>query len=237
MVGADLRNLANEAALSAARRGAEAVSMSDFSQAIEKILLGTERKLLLTKQDRERIAYHESGHAVLGLIQPGADPVRKVTIVPRGQSLGVTLQSPVDDKFNYSEAYLRGRITGALGGRAAEQVVYGDVTTGAESDIQQVTRIAREMVTRWGMSSKVGPLSYSDNTDGARFPGERPYSDATAKLIDEEVIRITDECLRAATEQLTEHRSALDALAKALLEHDSLDEKQIIEVTKLSPTA
>jgi cell division protease FtsH len=237
MVGADLRNLANEAALSAAARGAEAVSMSDFSQAIEKILLGTERKLLLNKQDRERIAYHESGHAVLGLIQPGADPVRKVTIVPRGQSLGVTLQSPVDDKFNYSEAYLRGRITGALGGRAAEQVVYGDVTTGAESDIQQVTRIAREMVTRWGMSSKVGPLSYSDNADGARFPGERPFSDATAELIDEEVKRIADECLRQATEQLTEHRGALDALAKALLEHDSLDEKQILEVTRLSPTA
>jgi cell division protease FtsH len=149
--------------------------------------------------------------------------------------LGVTLQSPVDDKFNYSEEYLRGRITGALGGRAAEQVVYGDVTTGAESDIQQVTRIAREMVTRWGMSAKVGPLSYSENGDGARFPAERPYSDATAKVIDEEVQRIADECLVRATEQLTEHRSALDALASALLEHDSLDEKQIIEVTRLPP--
>jgi cell division protease FtsH len=235
MVGADLRNLANEAALSAARRGADKVSTADFSQAIEKILLGTERKLLLNKQDRERIAYHESGHALLGLIQPGADPVRKVTIVPRGQSLGVTLQSPVDDKFNYSEEYLRGRITGALGGRAAEQVVYGDVTTGAESDIQQVTRIAREMVTRWGMSPKVGPLSYSENGDGVRFSAERPYSDATAKVIDEEVQRIADECLVRATEQLTEHRPALDALAVALLEHDSLDEKQIIEVTKLPP--
>ncbi len=237
MVGADLRNLANEAALSAARRGGDAVSMADFSQAIDKILLGTERKLLLSKQDRERIAYHESGHAVLGLIQPGADPVRKVTIVPRGQSLGVTLQSPVDDKFNYSESYLRGRITGALGGRAAEQVVYGDITTGAESDIQQVSRIAREMVTRWGMSTRVGPLSFSDDgADGARLPGERPYSDATARLIDEEVKQIADECLRHATEQLTQHRGALDALAAALLENDSLDEKQILEVTKLSST-
>jgi len=238
MVGADLRNLANEAALSAARRGGDKVSMSDFSQAIDKILLGTERKLLLSKQDRERIAYHESGHAVLGLIQPGADPVRKVTIVPRGQSLGVTLQSPVDDKFNYSESYLRGRITGALGGRAAEQVVFGDITTGAESDIRQVSRLAREMVTRWGMSSRVGPLSFSDDgADGARFPGERPYSDATARLIDEEVKRIADECLLQATEQLTQHRGALDALAAALLENDSLDEKQILDVTRLSPTS
>src|SRR5207244_2365279 len=167
MVGAELHNLVNEAALPAARQGESLVTTADFTDAIEKTLLGSERKLMLSPLDRERIAYHESGHAVLGLLIPGADPVRKVTIIPRGQSLGVTVQSPVDDRFNYGEDYLRGRITGALGGRAAEQLVYGIVTTGAENDLQQVTRIAHEMVVRWGMSPKVGPLNYSENPDGA----------------------------------------------------------------------
>jgi cell division protease FtsH len=234
MVGADLRNLVNEAALRAARQGESKVTMADFIDAMEKTLLGSERKLMLTPLDRERIAYHESGHAVLGLLIPGADPVRKVTIIPRGQSLGVTVQSPVDDRFNYGEDYLRGRITGALGGRAAEQLVYGIVTTGAENDLQQVTRIAHEMVVRWGMSPKVGPLNYSDNPDGAGpLAVQRPYGEATAKLIDDEVKRIADECLHRATRLLEEHRDKLEALAKALLEHDSLNEAEILEVTGL----
>src|SRR5262249_19568518 len=125
LVGADLRNLVNEAALAAARKGESAVTMADFSDAIERTLLGTERKILLSDKDRERIAYHESGHTLLGLLVPGADPVKKVTIIPRGQALGVTLQSPIDDRFNYGEDYLRARIIGALGGRAAEKLVYG----------------------------------------------------------------------------------------------------------------
>jgi cell division protease FtsH len=234
MVGADLRNLVNEAALRAARQGESKVTMADFIDAMEKTLLGSERKLMLTPLDRERIAYHESGHAVLGLLIPGADPVRKVTIIPRGQSLGVTVQSPVDDRFNYGEDYLRGRITGALGGRAAEQLVYGIVTTGAENDLQQVTRIAHEMVARWGMSPRVGPLNYSDNADGAGpLAVQRPYSEATAKLIDDEVKRIADECLHRATRLLEEHRDKLEALARALLEHDSLNEAEILEVTGL----
>ncbi len=235
MVGADLRNLANEAALAAARRDAQVVNQIDFTDALVKVELGSERKLSLTRIDRERIAYHESGHALLGLLQPGADPVRRVSIIPRGQSLGVTVQSPVDDRFSYGEDYLRGRITGALGGRAAEELVYGVVTTGAESDLRQVTAIARQMVVRYGMSPKVGVLSLADDVDG---PGQplglsRPYSEETAALVDEEVRRICEECLHQASALLASNRDKLDALVKALLEHDTLGEAEILAVTGL----
>jgi cell division protease FtsH len=233
-VGADLRNLVNEAALYAARRGSSVVTMADFTESIEKTLLGPERNILLSPLDRERIAYHESGHALLGLLIPGADPVRKVTIIPRGMALGVTVQSPIDDRFNYGEDYLRARIVGALGGRAAESIVYGVVTTGAENDLQQVTRIAHEMVVRWGMSSLVGPLNYASE-DGNAF--QKPYSDSTAKLIDDEVKRIADECFLEACRLLEQNRGKLDDLAHALLESDSLNEKQILEVTGLTPPA
>src|SRR5437016_1132787 len=236
LVGADLRNLANEAALGAARSGAANVTMKDFLDAIEKTLLGAERKLMLSDIDRERIAYHESGHALLGLLVPGADPVKKVTIIPRGQALGVTLQSPIDDRFNYGEDYMRARMVGALGGRAAEHLVYGVVTTGAENDLQQVTRIAHEMVARWGMSPKVGPLNYTADGDGSVFQ-QRPYSEATAQLIDDEVRRIAEECLADAEKLLTEHRSQLDALAHSLLKNDSLDEAEILKVTGIKPAA
>ena len=233
LVGADLKNLVNEAALAAARKGESSVSMVDFADAIEKTLLGSERKILLSEADRERIAYHESGHALLGLVVPGADPVKKVTIIPRGQALGVTLQSPIDDRFNYGEDYLRARMVGALGGRAAERLVYGIVTTGAENDLQQVTRIAREMVIRWGMSPKVGPLNLTDGQGDGLLGPQRPYGEATATLIDEEVRRIAEESQADAERLLAEHRSQLDALAKSLLMNDSLDEQQILDVTGL----
>src|SRR6267143_1684270 len=167
LVGADLRNLVNEAALGAARKGETVVTSADFYEAIDRILLGTERHLMLSQQDRERIAYHESGNALLGLLVPGADPVRKVTIIPHGGALGVTVQSPIDDRFNYGEDYIRARIIGALGGRAAEQLIYGVVSTGAANDLQQVTMIAREMVVRWGMSSKIGPLAFAEDGENA----------------------------------------------------------------------
>ena len=236
MVGADLRNLVNEAALLAARRNRDAVAMEDFTESIEKVLLGAERKIMLTPEDRERIAYHEGGHALLGLLVPGADPVRKVTIVPRGRALGVTVQSPVDDRFNYSEEYLRARITGALGGRAAEQLVYGVVTTGAENDLQQVTMIAREMVVRWGMSPKVGPLNFGDG-DGAGPFGlqQRQFSETTGALIDAEIKRIVEECLTEAQRLLAGNRPKLDALARALLSEESLEEAEILRVTGLPP--
>jgi cell division protease FtsH len=236
MVGADLRNLVNEAALTAARRGRDAVAMDDFSDAIEKVLLGAERKIMMSPKDRERVAYHEAGHALLGLLVPGADPVRKVTIVPRGRALGVTVQSPVDDRFNYAEDYLRARIVGALGGRAAEQLVYGVVTTGAENDLQQVTMIAREMVTRWGMSPRVGPLNLGTEDGSNPFAAQqKPYSETTAALIDAEIKRIVEECFTEARRLLGENRGRLDALANALLAEESLDEAAILRVTGLTP--
>jgi cell division protease FtsH len=238
MVGADLRNLVNEAALLAARKDRDSVTMEDFTESIEKVLLGAERKLMMSQQDRERVAYHEAGHALLGLLLPGADPVRKVTIVPRGRALGVTVQSPVDDRFNYSEEYLRARIAGALGGRAAEQLVYGMVTTGAENDLQQVTMIAREMVVRWGMSPRVGPLNLGSD-DGASPLGiaQRPFSESTAALVDAEIKRIVEECLAEAQRLLAENRERLEALAAALLAEESLDEAEILRVTGLPPKA
>ena len=233
LVGADLRNLANEAALGAARKGQTVVSPEDFYEAIDRILLGTQRNLLLTQADRERIAYHESGHAVLGLLVPGADPVRKVTIIPHGGALGVTISRPVDDRFNYGEDYLRARIIGALGGRAAEQLIYGTVSTGAANDLQQVTNIAHEMVVRWGMSPKIGPVAFAEDGSGTGMGLSRPYSEATARDVDTEVKRIADECFTEAMRLLTEQRPKLEALTKALLKDDSLDEDEILKVTGL----
>jgi cell division protease FtsH len=232
LVGADLRNLVNEAALSAARKAETFVTSADFYEAIDRLLLGTERHLMLSPVDRERIAYHESGHALLGLLVAGADPVRKVTIIPHGGSLGVTVQSPIDDRFNYGEDYLRARIIGALGGRAAEQLIYGVVSTGAANDLQQVTMIAHEMVVRWGMSATIGPLAFSEDGQGG-FSAVRPYSEATAREVDLEVKRIADECFTEAMKLLTDNRSRLDALSKALLAEDSLGEDQILTVTGL----
>jgi cell division protease FtsH len=237
LVGADLKNLANEAALSAARKGETTVSSNDFYQAIDRVLLGTERHLMLTPTDRERIAYHESGHALLGLLVPGADPVRKVTIIPHGGALGVTIQRPVDERFNYGEDYVRARIVGALGGRAAEQLVYSTVSTGAASDLQQVTAIAHEMVVRWGMSPKIGPLAFRDEGSGDGLGLSRPYSEATAREVDTEVKRIADECFAEALRLLTEHRAQLEALTQALLKEDSLGEEQILAVTGLQAAA
>ncbi|MGH7611667.1 MAG: ATP-dependent zinc metalloprotease FtsH [Candidatus Dormibacteria bacterium] len=237
LVGAELRNLVNEAALLAARRERPAVTQVDFSDALEKVLLGAARRIVLSEEDRRRTACHESGHALLGLLVPEADPVRRVSIVPRGRALGVTVQSPVDDRQNYPEDYLRARIVGALGGRAAEQLVYGVVTTGAENDLQQVTLIARQMVIHWGMSPKVGPLNLADNGDSqGLLPAQRPYSEATAEVIDAEIRRIVEECFDEATRLLGENRARLESLVEALLREESLDEEQVLEVTGLPGT-
>lgn len=237
VTGADIRNLANEAALLAAKRNQDKVHHADFVDALEKIILGPERPIVLSKADRERIAYHEGGHAILGLVVPGADPVHRVTIVPRGMALGVTYQRPQDDRYNYPEAYLRARITGILGGRAAEEVVYGTRTTGAESDIEQATSLARQMVTRWGMSDRLGmvELAPRQNQWTGGFGGARQHSEQTAALVDEEIARIIHECHEEAIALLREHRGALDALAAALVEREALDEKEILEVTGLPP--
>ena len=225
MVGADLANLVNEAALLAARRGHESVQYGDFTDALERIVLGAERKVLISPDDRRRIAYHEGGHAVVGMLTPGADPVRKVSIIPRGQALGVTLSTPDDDRVNYSEQELRAKIRVSVGGRVAEELVFGDATTGAESDIQQVTRIARGMVERWGMSEKVGFLTVMpQNGQSPLLPGAEPVSEATQELIDAEVRRIVDEEIEAVEELLADNRERLDSLAEALLERETLDE-------------
>ena len=236
--GADLKNLVNEAALLAARRNRKEVSQSDFSDALEKIVLGPERPLILSGEDRERIAYHESGHAILGLVVPGADPVHRVSIVPRGQALGVTYQRPNTDRYNYPEAYLRARIIGMLGGRAAEEIIYGTKTTGAENDIEQATGIARNMVTRWGMSEKVGMVQLAPRQNQylgtmAGYGSEKPFSEEMARIVDDEVRRIINECHDQAKKLLNEHRAALDALVHALLDKETLDEEEILRVTGL----
>ncbi len=224
MTGAELANLANEAALLAVKREQKAVTRSDLSDALEKVQLGAERPLVMPADERRRTAYHESGHALLGMLQPGADPVRKITIVPRGRALGVTLSTPDSDKYAYTEDYLRGRIIGALGGMAAEQVVFGVVTTGAESDLEQVTNIARGMAGRWGMSALVGRLT--------AIPGDAQQAyglsaaPATLDTVDAEMRRIVDECYEKAVRLLGEHRDQLDALAAALLENETLEEAE-----------
>jgi cell division protease FtsH len=201
MVGADLANLANEAALLAARRRHEQVHPEDFTDALEKIVLGAPRGIVLSDEERRRTAYHESGHALVGMLTPGADPVRKVSIIPRGMALGVTLSAPDADRSNYDKDYLLGRIRVALGGRVAEEVVYGSITTGAESDIQQLTGIARGMVGRWGMSEAIGPVAVlPSEAQNPLLPGVQETSDTTQQLVDAEVRRIVEEAHVAVTQ-------------------------------------
>jgi cell division protease FtsH len=224
MVGADLANLCNEAALLAARRDHHAVQMADFTEALEKIMLGAPRGIVLSPEDRERTAYHESGHALVGMLTREADPVRKVSIIPRGMALGVTLSTPDSDRVSYSEEDLEAKIKVALGGRVAEEIVYEKITTGAESDIQQLTQIARQMVGRWGMSEKVGPVAVlpSDGA-GPLLPGVREVSPQMEWLIDQEVRRVVDDAREVVTHLLSNHRDQLDSLAHALLGAETLD--------------
>jgi cell division protease FtsH len=224
MVGADLANLANEAALLAARRGHEKVQTSDFTDSLEKILLGSPRGILLSPADRERTAYHESGHALVGMLTPGADPVRKVSIIPRGMALGVTLSTPDSDRVSYSRDDLETKIEVALGGRVAEEVVYDSITSGAESDIQQLTQIARQMVGRWGMSDAVGPIAVlPSDGQSVLLPGASETSAETQRLVDEEVRRLVDHAHDEVTRMLTDHRDQLESLAQALLKAETLD--------------
>jgi cell division protease FtsH len=231
MVGADLANLVNEAALLAARRNLERVTQQCFEESLDKIIIGAERPLVLNEQDLRVVAYHEGGHALVALLTPDADPVTKVTIVPRGQALGVTQQTPLDDRYNYSREYLMGRIMVALGGRAAEEIALGSITTGAENDLQVVTGIARQMVTRWGMSSRVGTISFSDRQSpfmaGGDFGGGREYSEETAALIDQEVKSIVESSYDHTKQLLADHHTALDRIAQELRKHESLNAGQL----------
>ena len=225
MVGAELANLINEAALQAARRDHTAVQQADFSDALERIVLGSERRIVLSADERRRTAYHEAGHALLGMLTPGADPVRKISIVPRGHALGVTFQSPDADRYSYSASYLRGRIAGMLAGRAAEELIYDDVTTGAENDLEQATGIAKQMVGRWGMSEKVGLMTVLPDPRREQplgFGGDGT-SPATQELIETEARHILDQGHDQALATLRANRHRLDALVGTLLRTETLD--------------
>jgi cell division protease FtsH len=199
------------------------VFQRDLLDALEKVQLGTARNVVISEEERRRTAYHEAGHALIGMLQPGADTVRKVSIIPRGRALGVTLATPESDRYGYDANYLRGRIIGALGGMAAEQEVFNVVTTGAENDLEVVTRIARSMVGRWGMSDRIGTQSVLPADGDPRMAG---MSDALLDAVDEEVRRITDECYAEARRLLRDNRPKLDAIVTQLLARETLDEAE-----------
>ncbi len=237
MVGADLANLVNEAALIAARHRLEQVTQSCFEEALDRILMGAERPLVLSEEERRVIAYHEGGHTLVAMLTPGADPVHKVTIVPHGQALGATQMMPIDDRHNYPRTYLLARLAVGLGGRVAEELETGEITTGAENDLQEVTELAREMVTRWGMSPRIGTVFLGGEQEVflGREVGLRErqsYSEQTAALIDEEVQQLIAERYQYVQHLLSGHLEELERVAHALLERESLDEQQLQQLVK-----
>jgi cell division protease FtsH len=239
MSGADLANLVNEAALHAVRRGAKEIGMDDFENARDRVLMGQRREsLALSDDEKERVAYHEGGHAVLAYVLPNADPLHKVTIIPSGMALGVTQQLPLEEKHIYGIDYIADSLCVRMGGRVAEQVIFGDLSTGASNDLVGNTELARKMVREWGMSDRVGPMAWG--AQGMVFLGEdimqsgRDYSDETSRVIDEEVESILRVQEERATDYLSRHRTGLDAVAAALLEHETIDGA---EVKRLVDTA
>jgi cell division protease FtsH len=230
--GADLENMVNEAALLAARGDKSKIEMNDFEEAKDKVLMGTERKSMLITEEEKRItAYHESGHALVAMLTPGTDPIHKVTIIPRGRSLGLTQQLPIDDRYNYSKDYLVKKISILLGGRVAEELVLEQQSTGAKQDIEQSTELARKMVCEWGMSEKLGPLTFGQKEEqiflGREIAQHRDYSEKTAQEIDKEVKSIITECYARTNVILTENMKLLHKLAETLLEKEVLDSHQI----------
>lgn len=225
MVGADLANLVNEAALLAARRDAKAVENEDLARALDRLVLGSERRIVMSDADRARTAFHESGHALVGMLTPGADPVRKVSIIPHGKTLGVTLAAPIADRFSYDAAYLRGKLDVLHAGQAAEALMCdGDVSTGAENDLREATEIARHMAGSWGMSERFGTMTVLHDDDQAiAYPSSVETSEDTRRVLDEEVRRMLRESRARAEELLRAHRASLQQLAAALLVHETLD--------------
>ena len=232
--GADLANLANEAALRAARTNRDTVTQEDFEEALNSILLGTRQPGLTNVDERRLVAYHEGGHAIVARLTPGADPVHRVTIVPHGQALGVTEQRPDEDRRNYPRDYLMGRLAVQLGGRAAEEVVFGQPTTGAESDLKAATSLARRMVGLWGMTDEVGPVSYGVGETqpflGRELAAPREYAEATAARIDDAVAEIITTARDQATAIILTARPALDALADELVAHEMVDSRRLDEI-------
>ena len=232
LVGADLANLVNEAALLAARKRKKSVDMEDFEDAKDKVMMGIQRKsVILSDEEKKVTAYHESGHTLVATMTPGADPIHKVTIIPRGQALGITSQIPIDEKHNYSKDYIEGRLAILLGGRAAEQLIFNELTTGAGDDIEKATNIARKMVCEWGMSDVLGPMTFGKKNEeiflGREIQSHRDYSESTARMIDEEVVRIIRKAQRSAATILEKNVPILHIMANGLLKYETLDSKDI----------
>jgi len=230
--GADLANLVNEAALLAARRNQKFVLMADFESSKDKVLMGAERKsMIITEEEKRLTAFHEAGHALVAALLPHTDPLHKVTIIPRGMALGLTQQLPTEEKHNYTKEQLQSRIAVCMGGRIAEDLVFGEISTGAQNDIEQATEMARKMVCEWGMSETLGPLTYGKKEEqiflGKEFNRHQDYSEATALKIDAEIKRIVTEQYERAQRTLTESREILNRVAEALLEHEVLDAEQL----------
>lgn len=234
LTGADIRNIVNEAALWAARNDKKSVDMDDFGHARDKVLMGAKREEVLQEDEKRKTAHHEAGHTVVAWLLPGADPVHKVTIIPRGRSLGATHMMPDEDRLSVSEGQLRDNLVVLLGGRAAELLVYDETTVGAENDLERATGLARRMVTHWGMSQRLGPVSYKLSEEdpflGREIHQQRQFSEHTMELIDEEVAKLLHASAEQAAEILKEHRDKLDALADALLEDEELDDKEITDL-------
>ena len=238
--GADLANLVNESALLAARLDKKIVEMIDFENAKDKVLMGVERRsMIISDEEKKTIAYHEAGHALVADLLPGADPLHKVTIIPRGRALGLTQQLPTDDKYNYSREYLIDRITILLGGRTAEEVVFQQRTTGAGDDLEKATEMARKMVCEWGMSDKMGPLTFGKSEEhiflGREMSRAKDYSEDTAILIDSEIKRIVTDCAGRARQMIETNLEKLHTLARALLERESLDGEEIARLLRVPP--
>ena len=232
LVGADLANLVNEAALLAARKKKKSVDMDDFDEAKDKVMIGIQRKsVILSDAEKKVTAYHESGHAVVAALTSGADPIHKVTIIPRGRALGVTMQLPIDEKHTYSKDYIEGRLAILLGGRAAETMIFSELTTGAGNDIEQASGIARKMVCEWGMSEDLGPMTFGKKNEeiflGREIQSHRDYSETTAKLIDEEVVKIIRKAEKSADLILRNNEKILHAMANALLKHETIDHNDV----------
>ncbi|MZH15236.1 MAG: ATP-dependent metallopeptidase FtsH/Yme1/Tma family protein [Nitrospinae bacterium] len=230
--GADLANLVNEAALLAARDDKKAVAMSDFEEAKDKVMMGVERRsMVISEKEKKTTAYHEAGHALVAVLLPGTDPLHKVTIIPRGRALGVTMQLPMDEQHTYQRNYLINSLAILMGGRCAEEICLGEMTTGAGNDIERATEMARKMVCEWGMSEKMGPLTYGTKEEqvflGKDFASQKNFSDQTAKLIDQEVKTLVMGGYTRATDLLTQNRDKLEKMAQALLEHETLNAKEI----------
>ncbi len=235
MVGADLENIVNEAALLAARKKKRSVDMADFEEAKDKVMMGVQRKsVVLSEEEKKTTAYHEAGHTLVAAKTKGADPVHKVTIIPRGRALGITMQLPIDEKHGYSREYIEGRLAILMGGRAAEELIFNELTTGAGNDIEQATKIARKMVCEWGMSDVLGPMTFGKKNEeiflGREIQSHRDYSESTARMIDEEVVRIVRKAQSRAQHVLKDNIEHLHNLSKALLEHETINGDEVLTV-------